>query len=127
MQTIEKRTIHCVGCGQMIPWDGTGLFAYTCRCGATLFADSNGNLIPPASLVLAIVGKRELPHIDYYIGYSNYVSIEKQKVYDELRQLGAKWSWECEHCKDHFLERKRMELKEGLLHIELHLDLKKLL
>ena len=127
MQVIDKKIIHCVGCGTIIPWDGTGTFAYTCRCGGTLFADSAGTLYPPASLVLTLAGKRELPHIDYYLGISNYVSIEKQRIYEEFRKLGAKWSWECDICKERFLKRKKMELKEGLIVSELHPELKKLL
>lgn len=67
MQTIERKIIHCVGCGQIIPWDGKNDFAS--------------------------------PH----------------RLLPRIQQL-------------RFLERKRMELKEGLLHhVELHPELKNLL
>lgn len=126
-QQIETRRYHCCGCGRPIPWDGTGLFSYTCRCGATIFADQNHKPAFPASLIIAIHEKREIPHIDYYLGFSNYVSVEKQALYEEFRKLGCLWSWECSRCKDRFLERKRMQIKEGFLHIELHPELQKFL
>lgn len=127
MQAVERRIYHCVGCGGSIPWDGTGIFAYTCSCGATIFADQNGVPALPASLIIRVKEGRDLPHIDYYLGFSNHVSEEKQRLYEELQKLGAIWSWDCERCKERFLQRKRMEVKERLLRIDLHPELKKLL
>ena len=118
---------HCVGCGRSISWDGSGYFAYTCPCGATLFADENGKFAMPASLVIAIHDRREPPHIDYYLGKSNYVSMEKQKAYEMLRSLGAKWSWECPQCRDKVAERTLMEVHNGFYHFSLHPELKNLI
>jgi hypothetical protein len=118
---------HCVGCGSQIPWDGRGLFAYTCPCGATLFANENGKFAVPASLVRAIHEGRELPHLDYYLGKSNYVSLEKQKAYEFLRSLGAKWSWECLQCREKIVERTLMEVREGFYRFGLHPELKNLI
>ena len=118
---------HCVGCGSPIPWDGTGVFSYTCRCGGTIFADENHAPALPASLVIAIYEKRELPHIDYYLGISNYVSAEKQWMYEELKKHGAIWSWECEKCRERFLKLRKAQLDAGLFRFALLPELKALL
>ena len=123
-QTIAR--IHCVGCGTPIAWNGKGAFAYTCLCGGTLFADQNGNFSIPSSLVLAVEGKRTPPHIDYYLGISNYISIEKNRAYEELVKLGCTWSWECPECKEKFVKLKREQSKAGMLMFELHPALKAL-
>ena len=125
MQTIQK--FHCIGCGRSIPWDGKGLFSYTCGCGATIFANDEHIPALPASLVLAIHAGRKPAHIDYYLGISNYASAEKQWMYEELKKHGAVWSWECEECKDRFLKLKKAQLDAGLLRIELLPELKALL
>ena len=117
---------HCVGCGRTIPWDGKGLFAYTCPCGATLFADEDGKFAWPVSLITAISEHREPPHIDYYLGRSNYDSAEKQKAVEFLRKLGARWSWDCDECRGKIVERTLMEVREGFYHFDLHPELKKL-
>jgi len=119
-------TIYCVGCGNVIPWDGKGLFAYTCRCGATLLMDEKGNLIMPASLVLAIAEGRTPAHIDYYVGKSSYTNKVKDKAIEMLKRLGAIWSWECPECRDKVVERTALEVKERLYPFELHPELKKL-
>jgi hypothetical protein len=117
---------HCIGCGRTIPWNGKGLLAYTCPCGATLFADENGKFAWPASLIMAISEHREPPHIDYYLGRSNYVSAEKEKAYEFLKSLGSKWSWECEKCREKVVERTLMEVRKGFYRFDLHPELKKL-
>ena len=117
---------HCVGCGRDIGWNGEGIFCYTCPCGATLFAKKNHQFAFPASLIIALHEGRELPHIDYYLGFSNHVSEEKEEAYKFLREHGAIWSWECPQCKPRFLERKRMEIKHGFLHVKLHPELAKI-
>jgi hypothetical protein len=118
--------LRCVGCGSTIPWDGRGLFAYTCPCGATLLIDDGGGLALPVSLVMAVAEHREIPHIDYYLGRSSHTSPEKEKAYEFLRSLGARWSWECEQCRSIIVERTIMELREGLYRFGIHPDLKKL-
>jgi len=113
---------RCVGCGRKIPWDGRGLFAYTCPCGATVFVDEERHIAYPASFYYALSG-HSIPHIDYYLGISNYVSAKKEQVYQILKKLGAVWSWECPECRERFLKRKRMEVREGLIRIPLHPEL----
>lgn len=125
MQAIQG--FHCVGCGRSIPWDGTGIFAYTCACGANLFATDKGYISFPASLAMAKEGKIEIPHLDYYLGISNYVSAEKQKAYDDLRKLGSVWSWECDECRERYLKLRKAQLKEGFFRFELLPELLELL
>ena len=126
-QALAPHRFHCVGCGSPIPWDGKGAFSYTCRCGATLFADENHNFALPASLIIGLKEGRELPHLDYYLGISNYVSLEKQKAYEELKEQGCVWSWECDKCKEQIIRLRRGQLKEGMLKFDLHPELKALL
>jgi len=116
--------MKCLGCDRDIPWDGEGLFAYTCPCGATVFYDEKG-LAVPASLVRALYEGRPLPHIDYYVGISDHMSEIKKEFIAELRRRGAVWSWECGECREKFLKRKRMEREMGLLRFGLHPALEK--
>jgi len=117
--------MHCVGCGNKISWDGTGILCYTCPCEGTLFADdTQGKIAIPASLVMAALSKRNLPHINYYLGCSNYTSAEKGAVVDRLKQLGATWAWECDECRLRFAMRMMMHVQEGLYRFELHPELK---
>lgn len=118
--------MKCLGCDREIPWNGTGLFAYTCPCGATIFYDEKKGICPPASLVLGLYEHRELPHIDYYLGKSNFWSKEKQEMCDFLRGKGAIWSWECDQCKERVIERSKMEKQEGFYPLEFHKDLEQL-
>lgn len=104
----------CVGCDTIIPWDGKGTFAYTCRCGATLFYETETlKLVMPASLVFAIYWQQQLgikpetPHIDYYLGDSNHTSEIKDAVVRQLLEMGFIWMKDCEQCqRDGTLARK---------------------
>lgn len=125
MQALKDK-YHCVGCGSRISWNGKGVFAYTCPCGATLFADEKGISLP-ASLIIFLKEGKKLPHLDYYLGISNYVSVEKQRAYEELQKLGCTWSWNCPKCKERFLKLKRAQVKEGMIRFEVHPELKALL
>ncbi len=104
----------CVGCDRTILWDGEGTFCYTCQCGATLFYETvTLNPVMPASLIAAINTLHELgvkpasPHIDYYLGDSNYTSGIKDLFIKVLLEMGFVWMKDCEQCKeDGTLERK---------------------
>ncbi len=119
--------MKCLGCGSEIGWDGKGIFAYTCPCGATVFYDEGKSISPPASLIMAFAGKRELPHIDYYLGKSDHVSPEKEELYNLLRGKGAIWSWACEECRSQVIERLVYEVANGLYHFRVHPTLKELI
>lgn len=90
---------RCVGCNSEIGWDGKGTLCYTCRCdGHTFYNDETGQFAPPSSLIIAIYEKRDLPHLDYLIGKSDFTSPLKEKLIEELRSLGAVWMKECPQC-----------------------------
>jgi DNA-directed RNA polymerase subunit RPC12/RpoP len=120
-------TYRCVGCGRPIPWDGRGLFAYTCPCGANAFADEEGNIVWPLSLHMALAEGREPPHIDHYVGRSNRVSELKERAIAFLRSKGARWSWECPECRGKVVERAAMEVLHGFVSLDgLHPELRRL-
>jgi DNA-directed RNA polymerase subunit RPC12/RpoP/uncharacterized protein YlaI len=119
--------IRCVGCGREIKWDGKGVFAYTCPCGARVFYDEKVGFIFPASFFMSLLKGVEFPHIDYYLGKSAYWDDVKQQIYKFLRDKGAVWSWECDECKKKVIEQTKIEIKEGLYPFEIHPELKSLL
>jgi len=119
-------TLHCVGCGSIIPWDGKGLFAYTCICGGTVFADDMGRMYFPASLIIDLYEGKELAHIDYYVGISNHMSREKQELIEFLKANGATWSWECPQCRGKIVKHIALQVKLKLIRFQLHPELKKL-
>lgn len=122
--------MKCLGCDRDIPWDGKSFFAYTCPCGATIFYDEMKwakNMAPPVSLIMCLYEKRELPHIDYYLGKSSHWSKLKQEMYDFLRSKGAIWSWECSQCKEQIIKRSKMEKEEGFYPLEFHKELEQLI
>ena len=91
----------CVGCDSKIPWDGKGSFCYTCPCGAHIFYDEETEkLAPPASMVIAIHEKKNLPHLDYLVGESQYTSPLKERLIKELISLGAIWMKDCKQCQN---------------------------
>jgi len=118
--------LKCLGCGGNIPWDGRGLFAYTCPCGATIFYDEKTGVKPPVSLIIGLHVKRPLPHIDYYLGRSEHASTEKEAMYMLLKEAGSVWSWECEDCRPKVLERTAYEIANNLYRFNLHPALKSL-
>lgn len=116
--------MKCLGCGAPINWDGKSLFAYTCPCGATILYDETTGYHPPASLIIGLHEKRELPHIDYYLGKSSHTSLEKEGAYKFLREKGCIWSWECDQCRERVIDRTVMEIANGLYAFEVHPSLK---
>ncbi len=99
----------CIGCDGQIPWDGTGLFSYTCPCGATIFYnEETGGLTLPASVAMGMSKGRSLPHLGDLVGESVFTSPLKEKLIAELREKGFIWMSECEQCqKDGTLKRKQ--------------------
>lgn len=125
-EQVPEDRYHCVGCGRIIPWNGRGVFAYTCPCGARLFAGPKGYSLP-ASLIFGVPNGKELPHIDYYLGISDFVSAEKTKALEELKKAGCIWSWDCPKCKDETLFLRWNERRNKLIHFAVHPELKKVI
>lgn len=117
--------MKCLGCDREIAWDGKGLFAYTCPCGATVFYDEEKGLALPASLFT--LDPENPPHIDYYLGKSNYWSKRKQEMYEYLKSQGAVWSWQCPKCRDWAIKRAKMEKDNGFYPFEFHWELSRLM
>jgi len=120
--------MKCLGCGIYLMPDEEihGILALTCRCDATFFITDDGKPMPPVSFIRFIAEGREPPHIDYYLGKSNFWNPQKEEIFQVLKNHGAVWSWECPKCKDRVIERLRAEKKEGFILYELHPDLAKL-
>jgi len=104
---------HCIGCGRKIAWDGHSPFSYTCACGSHIFvSDETGHYSWPGSFLLALRDKRELAHLDYLVGNSEYTSPEKEGCIAALRDYGSIWMRECEQCReDGTLARHELDLK----------------
>jgi hypothetical protein len=105
-------SLKCIGCDSPVPWNGEGVYYYTCPCGATVFYDDETEkLALPVSLFTAVIFKNRtslpLPHIDYYVGESEYTSNIKEAFIRDLLDLGFIWMKDCEQCKkDDTLARK---------------------
>jgi len=112
--------MRCLGCNREIPWNGRGVLAYTCSCGAKVFYDETQRLYYPLSLMMCLLHGEPLPHIDYYLGKSSFWSPLKEKFYELLRSKGAIWSWECPKCRERVVKRTAMEIVEGLYPFEIH-------
>ncbi len=100
---------RCIGCDAQISWDGTGMFSYTCSCGATVFRnEETGQITMPGSVAIGISEGRTTPHLGDLVGESNYTSPIKERLVAELREKGFTWMEECEQCqKDGTLKRKQ--------------------
>lgn len=109
---------HCVGCGSPIPWDGHGIFSYTCRCGGRIFInDESGIPAVPLTVLRGMAAGFPMPHLDDLVGNSEYTSSEKEGMISELRSRGSIWMEECEQCQqDGSLEKhkRRLALNKAL-------------
>jgi len=120
--------IKCLGCGINMDWiKGAGTLAYTCYCGATTFYGDAGQLMLPTSFLTGIAKGHDPAHIDYYIGKSAHTSPEKESFITMIKGLGAVWSWECDKCRDHTLQRCKMEQANKLYMLPFHPALQGLL
>lgn len=98
-------TLYCVGCGRAITKSKPGqLLVISCGCGASapILHSEDGRWAPPLSLVRAT--GITLPHIEYYLGFSDHQSPLKTKVTQMLRALGSISYKECSDadCREAF-------------------------
>ena len=91
--------LYCVGCGNCV-FDGEppGILCLTCACGAIAFIDDADNIVWPSSFYIA--NDTNIPHIEYYLGYSDHDSLQKTRAIETLVSSGSKWEDECEECRD---------------------------
>ena len=141
--------MKCLGCGKdvgelaatlsSVAERGYPTIAY-CSCGSTVFYEpplhfQTGNLqvgidnkiLIPVSLPRSLAEKRDLPHLDYYVGKSSSTCEDKERFIKILQGMGACWSWECSECRTHVIEKSRREVKEGLYPLPFHPELQKLI
>lgn len=90
--------LYCVGCGErMFDYDG-GALSYTHSCGSLVFITEDGNIFFPASFVLDMEKKEEKPHIDYYLGTSDFMDNLKRHLIGLLLKKGFVWKKDCKDC-----------------------------
>jgi hypothetical protein len=90
----------CIGCDNIIPWDGKTVFSYTCGCGATIFYnEDDGKLTMPASVVINISRGIAKPHLNDLVGEADCSTPIKIKVIQDLVDKGFIWKEECAQCK----------------------------
>ena len=105
----------CLGCDRDIGWDGKGMFSYTCVCGSRIFYQMEGKYLAfPSSLILSITAHRQVPHLNYLIGESDFTSPLKEKLIKELRSKGSIWMEECDQCKKDGTLRRKQEREKHL-------------
>lgn len=110
----DSEMFYCVGCGGAVATAKPGqVLAIACICGANapILHTKDGHWAPPTSLVLA-TGAR-LPHLEYYLGFSDHESTTKTEVTRMLRAMGAISYTECTetHCREAFERSKKRHLE----------------
>lgn len=123
MSEVTTVTIRCVGCGTQSLMRIAGALAFTCWCGSRIFM-CNGQIQYPASLVLYLLSqehgiamgefyRKEVAHIEYYLGYSDYMDDVKKRVLDSLKLAGAISMLECDNAGcSKFVENAKSQLKQ---------------
>jgi hypothetical protein len=113
-------SIKCIGCDSPVPWDGKGLFCYTCPCGAHIFYDDEtGRPVIPVSLAFALhYKKKDVPHLDYLIGESDYTSPVKEEITRFLIERGAIWMKDCEQCRQDGTYQQKLERDKYIAMLE---------
>lgn len=106
-------SFKCVGCDAHIPWEGEGLFSYTCKCGATVFQDEeNGKIALPASLIRNLSLNIATPHLGDIVGHSDYASPLKEQLICDLRSKRFIWMGECEACQKNGTLKREIERRQ---------------
>ncbi len=104
-------TLYHVGCGTaLFDSEQADGMALACRCGADApivvadLEDESGRIsVMPASLYAAASNKeRQVPHIEYYLGFSEFDCPAKRAIEAGLREMGAVSFSECPEprCQD---------------------------
>ena len=103
-------SFRCIGCDHQIPWDGKGLFFYTCACRSAIFYNEESRQVSlPASVAIGISLGSSVPHLDDLVGSSSYTSPAKEELIAKLKVMGFIWMRECEQCQKDGTLKKRQE------------------
>ena len=120
--------VRCIGCNNKLHTDISGGWCYTCPCGAQVF-EMDGELSYPVSLAAYLGSKKygiamgeayrkDVPHIEYYVGYSDYTDKAKEDFIQSLKMVGSISEEECD-TKECVQQRKQFRkelieiIKEG--------------
>jgi len=112
----DSKMLYCVGCGCAVASSKPGqVLAIACICGANapILHTKDGQWAPPFSLVRAT--GIMMPHLEYYLGFSDHQSPTKTEVTRMLRALGSISYTECTdtRCRESF-ERSKKHYQEWL-------------
>ncbi len=126
-----KETLYCVGCGRAVCEAEEGqVLAISCICGAgapILQGTRLSSFWRPASLGSIIRQPARLPHLEYYLGYSDHVSEMKSEMVAQLREAGSTSQEECtkegegcqeaykrgrERCQQELARREKLDLQD---------------
>ncbi len=108
--------LRCLGCGRVVcrarPGDTLAISCGGCDASAPILVGGDGHNWFPASFMPGILntGDPNRPHLEYWLGYSDHASAEKDAVVDLLRKSGITSQEECRksRCQETF-RRKREE------------------
>ena len=94
------KEIRCIGCGRIVGRNikAASGWCYTCPCGGTLFEFDGQFSALPTSLVMSMKGVRDPPHIEYYLGCSDFMDERKKEVLTQLKLAGSVSFEECPVC-----------------------------
>lgn len=100
-----KETLYCIGCGRIVAHVSPGQsLAIACVCGASapILHTKDNTWAPPFSLVRATGAT--IPHLEYYLGFSDHESQAKTAVIQMLRAFGSISYKECTEpeCRANF-------------------------
>jgi len=114
VEEMKEEMLYCVGCGRVVASVKPGqVLAIACVCGANapIMHTKDGRWAPPFSLVRATGAM--IPHLEYYVGFSNHESLLKTEVIRMLRAFGSISYEECpdSQCRESF-ERARQRYEE---------------
>lgn len=108
----EREALYCVGCGRFVAWSEPGkILAIACSCGAMapILVPEGADVLDlgwftPFSLLKASHFGGPIPHLEYYLGFSDHESALKTEVTRMLRALGSISYAECpdEKCRESF-------------------------
>lgn len=106
--------IQCVGCGTITGTNvqTSGGWAYTCRCGANMSV-MDGVITWPASFIRALAEGKEPAHLEWYVGWSNFMDERKQEIIRQMKLGGSTSVKDCKECIEKMPER-IAKLKEAI-------------
>lgn len=111
---MKEDMLYCVGCGQPVARSIPGqTLAIACACGALapILHTKDGKWAPPFSLATA-TGVM-IPHLEYYLGFSDHESPIKTEVTRMLKAFGSISYTECSdpECRAAFERSKERHLE----------------